>query len=118
MLRGGTLLAAEPLPHAAIDLEDLLAPFFIEGRAAHPFFHVVGSAIGILDNGHHHVVELRDQHVAGRNVDLSLIDLGARLIETLFDIVQIENDVVSRRFADDANDLVFLYGKSSFPCCS
>src|SRR4029453_12108411 len=101
--------AAKPFPHPAINFEDLLAPFFVEGRAAHPFLHVVGSPIGILDDGHHHIVVLRDQCVARRYVDLSLIDLRARLIETLFDIVQIEDDIVRRRFTDDANDLALLY---------
>src|SRR5262245_55496546 len=104
--------AAKPFPHSSIDLEDLLAPFFIEGRAAHPFLHIVGSPIGILDDSHHHIVVLRDQCVAGCYVDLSLIDLRARLIETLFDIVQIEDDVVRRRFADDANDQALLYWES------
>jgi hypothetical protein len=68
----------------------------------------MGSPIGILDNGHHHIVVLRDQYVARCDVYFSLIHFRARLIETLFDIVQIEDDVISRRFADDANDLTFL----------
>src|SRR4030095_16594165 len=105
MFGSNPAFAAKPLPNTAVNLEDLLAPFLVKGCAAHPLFHVVGSPIGILDDGHHHIVVLRDQEVTRGDVDLSLVNLGARLIETLFDVVQIEDNVVSRRFADDTNDL-------------
>ena len=52
------------------------------------------------------------------NVHLSLIHLRARLIETLFNIVQIENDIIGGGLADDTNDLgLSLLGKP-FPYCS
>jgi hypothetical protein len=41
-----------------------------------------------------------------------LIDLGARLIEALFDVVQIEYDVVGGGFADHANGLA-LFNRES-----
>src|SRR5262249_9478523 len=95
-------------PPPAINREDLLAPFFVEGRAAHPFLHVMGSPIGVLDNSHHHIVVLRDQHIARCYVDLSLVDLRARLIETLFDVAQIEYHIIASGLADDTNDLALL----------
>src|SRR5215510_4225987 len=109
MFGSNAAFAAESFPHPAINREDLLAPFFVEGRAAHPFLHVMGSPIGVLDNSHQHIVVLRDQHIARCYVDLSLVDVRAGLIETLFDITQIEDDVVCRRLPDDTNELAFLY---------
>src|SRR5215470_14219584 len=109
MFRSNAAFAAESFPHPSIDFENLVTPFLVKGRAAHPLLHVMSSPIGILDDGHHDIIVLRDQHIARCYVDLSLIHLRARLIETLFDIAQIEGDVVCRRLPDDTNDLAFLY---------
>ena len=111
MLGRDDLFSSQSFPNAAINLEDLIAPFFVKRRAAHALFHVVGAAVSVFDDGLHDVVELGYEHIARRHENLSLIDLGARLVEALFDVVQIENDVVGGGLADDANNLAFLNHK-------
>ena len=74
----------------------------------------MGAAVSVFDHRLHHVVVLGNEHVTGSHVDFALIDFSARLIEAFFDVVQIEDDIVSRGLADDADDLAFL-DLESFP---
>ena len=92
----------------------MLAPFFVEGRAAHTFFHIVGSPIGIFDDRHHDVVVFRDKHIPLRDIDLALIDLGARLVKALLYVVEIEYHIIGRGLADDTDNLTLFIG-NAFP---
>src|SRR3990167_7193647 len=109
VLGRGAPFSAKPLPCTAVYFKDLVAPFFVEGNAAHALFHIMGPLVGILYDRHHHVVELGDQNVAGADVDLSQVDLGPRLVEPLPDIFQVEDDEVRGGLAGHANDLILFY---------
>ena len=112
VLRRDDFFSSQFFPNAAVYLENFIAPFLVERRAAHAFLHVVSAAISVFDDGLHDVVEFRDQHVAGRDKNFSLIDFRARLVEALFDVTQIEHDIIGGGLADDPNDLAFLDFKS------
>ena len=112
MCRRRAFFSPQPLPHAAVNFENLITPLLVKRRAAHSFFHVVGSSVGICNDGHHHVIELGDEQIARGHVDFPLIDLGSRLIEALFHVAQIEYDEIGRGFAYDPNDLTFFHRES------
>lgn len=73
--------------------------------AAHAFLQVVMVFERILDNGHHGVVELGDQLVAGGDEDLALIGLGARLVEALAQVFAAEADEIDDGLRGDAHRL-------------
>ena len=52
---------------------------------------------------------LRESRYDRFEASLHLVDFGARLFKTLFDVAQIENHIIRRRLADDSNDLTLFH---------
>src|SRR5882724_6427380 len=77
--------------------------------AAHALLKVVVAFLeGIFDDGHHRVVELRHQAVAGGQEDLSLVGLGPGLVEAFAQIVAIKADEVDNGLRCDPSGLALL----------
>src|SRR4030095_8191548 len=111
MFGSNPAFAAKFFPDASVNFENLIAPFLVKRCAAHAFFHIVGASIGVFDDGLHNIIVLGNEHVARGYANLSLIHLRARLIETLFDVAQIEYHIIGSGLADDTDDLAFLYSE-------
>src|SRR6185437_15911699 len=63
---------------------------------------------GVFRDGHHGVVELRHQAVAGREEHLALVGLGSGLVEALAQVLAIEADEVDDGLRRDADRLARL----------
>jgi hypothetical protein len=59
----------------------------------------------VFDDGQHRVVAFGKQHIAGADEYLHLIGLGARLVESLGQIIEIERDEIHNAFPGDAQTL-------------
>jgi hypothetical protein len=56
--------------------------------AAHSFLQIVSSfPVRVFDDRHHVLVIAPHEFVAGRDENLHVVDLGARLVEALFKVV-------------------------------
>src|SRR5215471_4247889 len=66
----------------------------------------------VLNDGHHRIVELRDELVSGRYEDFALVRFGACLIEPFAKILPVEANEIDDGLRRDADGLSGLHVES------